>query len=72
MKSLLLKDLYVMKGTTITFSIILIAFIAAGVLGNSVFLIMAFAFASIQSVSVFNAGFRSPGRHRCLKNISLF
>lgn len=54
MKSLLLKDLYVMKGTTITFSIILIAFIAAGVLGNSVFLIMAFAFASIQSVSVFN------------------
>lgn len=54
MKSLLLKDLYVMKGTTITFSIILIAFIAAGVLGNSMFLIMAFAFASIQSVSVFN------------------
>lgn len=54
MKSLLLKDLYVMKGTTITFSIIPIAFIAAGVLGNSMFLIMAFAFASIQSVSVFN------------------
>ncbi len=54
MKSLLLKDLYVMKGTIVTFSIILLVFIAVGVTGNSMFLLMAFAFASIQSVSVFN------------------
>lgn len=54
MKSLLLKDLYVMKGTIVTFSIILLAFIAVGVTGNSMFLLMAFAFSSIQSVSVFN------------------
>lgn len=54
MKSLLLKDLYVMKGTIITFSFILIVFIAVGATGNTMFLLMAFAFASIQSVSVFN------------------
>ena len=54
MKSLLLKDLYVMKGTIVTFSIILLVFIAVGVTGNSMFLLMAFAFSSIQSVSVFN------------------
>lgn len=53
MKSLLLKDLYVMKGTIVTFSIILLVFIVAGI-NNFMFLIMAFAFASIQSVSVFN------------------
>lgn len=53
MKSLLLKDLYVMKGTIVTFSIILLVFIVVGI-NNFMFLIMAFAFASIQSVSVFN------------------
>lgn len=54
MKSLLLKDLYVMKGTIVMFSIILLVFIAVGSSGNTMFLLMAFAFASIQSVSVFN------------------
>lgn len=54
MKSLLLKDLYVMKGTIITFAFILIVFIAAGATGNTMFLLMAFSFSSIQSVSVFN------------------
>ena len=54
MKSLLLKDLYVMKGTIVTFSIILLVFIAVGVTGNYMFLLMAFAFSSIQSVSDFN------------------
>lgn len=53
MKSLLLKDIYVMKGTIVTFSIILLVFIVIGI-NNFMFLIMAFAFASIQSVSVFN------------------
>lgn len=53
MKSLLLKDLYVMKGTIVTFSIILLVFIVVGI-NNFMFLLMAFAFASIQSVSVFN------------------
>lgn len=53
MRSLLLKDLYVMKGTIVTFSIILLVFIVVGI-NNFMFLIMAFAFASIQSVSVFN------------------
>ncbi len=54
MKSLLLKDLYVMKGTIVMFSVILLVFIAVGISGNFMFLLMAFAFASIQSVSVFN------------------
>lgn len=55
MKSLLLKDLYVMKGTIVTFSVILLVFILIGLISTNIaFLLMAFAFSSIQSVSVFN------------------